>query len=84
LERYHQEVNRRINVVRIFPNREGCLRLVSALAMEQSEDWQTGHRYLPMDLLEGETIPVKITALTASPDLASAGSRNVFTRRWGT
>lgn len=60
LERYHQEVNRRTDVVRIFPNRASCLRLVSALAMEQSEDWLTGHRYLSMDLLEAETIPVQI------------------------
>ncbi|MGD2156154.1 MAG: transposase [Anaerolineales bacterium] len=66
LERYHQEVNRRTNVVRIFPNRASCLRLVSALAMEQSEDWLTGHRYLPIDLLEEETIPMQITAPSAS------------------
>jgi transposase-like protein len=26
-------------VVRIFPNREACLRLVTALAVEQSEEW---------------------------------------------
>jgi len=36
LEKYHQEVKRRTRVVRIFQNRRSCLRLVSALAMEQS------------------------------------------------
>jgi putative transposase len=39
-------------VVRIFPNRESCLRLVSALAIEQSEEWVTGRRYLDMRELE--------------------------------
>lgn len=44
LERLNQEIKRRSRVVRIFPNRESCLRLVSALAIEQSEDWVTGRR----------------------------------------
>jgi len=39
-------------VVRIFPNREACLRLVTALAVEQSEEWVTGRRYLDMRELE--------------------------------
>ncbi len=38
--------------MRIFPNREACLRLVSALAVEQSEEWVTGRRYLDMGDLE--------------------------------
>jgi putative transposase len=48
LERLNQEIKRRTRVVRIFPNREACLRLVSALAVEQSEEWLTGRRYLDM------------------------------------
>lgn len=39
-------------MVRIFPNRASCLRLVSALAVEQSEEWITGRRYLDMSELE--------------------------------
>lgn len=54
LERLHQELKRQSRVVRIFPNRESCLRLASALAMEQSEEWLTGHRYLTMTPLEEE------------------------------
>jgi putative transposase len=38
-------------VVRIFPNREACLRLVTALCVEQSEEWVTGRRYLDMEEL---------------------------------
>jgi putative transposase len=52
LERLNQEIKRRSRVVRIFPNRESCLRLVTALAVEQSEEWITGRRYLDMQELK--------------------------------
>ncbi len=52
LERLNQEIKRRTRVVRIFPNRGACLRLVTALAVEQSEEWVTGRRYLDMRELE--------------------------------
>jgi putative transposase len=52
LERLNQEIKRRSRVVRIFPNREACLRLVTALCVEQSEEWVTGRRYLDMRELE--------------------------------
>jgi transposase-like protein len=51
LERFNQELKRRTRVVRIFPNRGACLRLVTALAVEQSEEWLTGRRYLDMEEL---------------------------------
>jgi len=51
LERLNQEIKRRTRVVRIFPNKEACLRLVTALAVEQSEEWLTGRRYLDMEEL---------------------------------
>jgi len=51
LERLNQEIKRRSRVVRIFPNREACLRLVTALCVEQSEEWLTGRRYLDMEEL---------------------------------
>jgi len=50
LERLNQELTRRTRVVRIFPNRAAVERLVTALAMEQSEDWVSGRRYLDMDV----------------------------------
>ena len=52
LERLNQEIKRRTRVVRIFPNREACLRLVTALCVEQSEEWVSGRRYLDMGELE--------------------------------
>jgi transposase-like protein len=51
LERLNQEIKRRTRVVRIFPNREACSRLVTALAVEVSEEWLTGRRYLDMEEL---------------------------------
>jgi putative transposase len=51
LERLNQEIKRRTRVVRIFPNREACLLLVTALCVEQSEEWVTGRRYLDMEEL---------------------------------
>ena len=45
LERVNKEIKRRTRVVGVFPNEASCLRLVSALLMEISEDWQIGKRY---------------------------------------
>ena len=51
LERLNQELKRRTRVVRIFPNRAALLRLATALAMEHSEEWISGRRYLDMEPL---------------------------------
>jgi transposase-like protein len=48
LERLNEEVNRRTQVAGLFPNEGSVLRLVSAVLMEISEDWETGRRYLTM------------------------------------
>jgi hypothetical protein len=40
--------------MRFFPNREACLRLVTALAVETSEEWLTGRRYLDIEELKPE------------------------------
>ncbi len=48
LERLNQEIRRRTRVVGVFPNEAACLRLVSALAMETSDDWETGKLYLSL------------------------------------
>ena len=52
LERLNQEIKRRTRVVRIFPNRESCLRLITALCVEQSEEWVSGKSYLNMEELD--------------------------------
>jgi transposase-like protein len=48
LERQNQEFKRRTRVVRIFPNEQSCLRLVSALLIETSQEWM-GRLYLRME-----------------------------------
>ena len=46
LERVNQEIRRRTRVVGIFHNEAACLRLVSAVLMEISDDWEAGRVYL--------------------------------------
>ena len=64
LERFNEELERRTRVVGIFPNRKSLLRLLSALTMEQSEDWLTGHRYLDMSASYEETVSLVGAAFT--------------------
>jgi transposase-like protein len=45
LERVNKEIRRRTRVVGVFPNEASCLRLVSALLMEISEEWQIGKHF---------------------------------------
>ena len=45
LERINKEIRRRTRVVGVFPNEASCLRLVSALLMEISEEWQIGKHF---------------------------------------
>lgn len=46
VERLNQEIRRRTRVARLFPNEESLLRLVSAVLMEISDDWETDKRYV--------------------------------------
>lgn len=45
-ERVNREIKRRTRVVSVFPNARSLERLVTAILMEMSEDWQSGARYL--------------------------------------
>lgn len=49
LERINKELLRRTRVATLFPNDASLLRLVTAVLMEVTEDWETGRRYLSMD-----------------------------------
>lgn len=50
LERLNKEIKRRTRVCTLFPNEESLLRLVSAILMEQSEEWESNKCYI---ILEG-------------------------------
>lgn len=49
LERLNKEIKRRTRVATLFPNEASLLRLVSAMLMETSEDWEAGRTYLTME-----------------------------------
>jgi transposase-like protein len=49
LERLNRELKRRTRVAGLFPNEASALRLVSAVAMEISEEWETNRKYLTME-----------------------------------
>jgi transposase-like protein len=66
LERLNKEVKRRANVVGIFPNEASIRRLIGAVLMEQNEEWQLQHRYMPqhsMTEVTGESPQEGATAL---------------------
>jgi putative transposase len=46
LERINKELKRRTRVATLFPNDDSLLRLVSAVLIEISEDWETAKIYL--------------------------------------
>lgn len=49
LERINREIKRRTRVAGLFPNEASLLRLVSAVLMEISEEWETEKLYLRME-----------------------------------
>ena len=51
MERISQEIKRRTRVAALFPNEAALLRLVSAVLMEISEEWESEKIYLRMENL---------------------------------
>jgi transposase-like protein len=49
LERINKEIKRRTRVATLFPNEQSALRLVTAVLIEISEDWETNRTYLTME-----------------------------------
>lgn len=67
LERLNKEVKRRANVVGIFPNEASILRLIGAVLMEQNEDWQLQHRYMPQhSMTDIPGITTELNSLTVA------------------
>lgn len=52
MERLNREVRRRSRVAVLFPNVAACERLVTAVLMEISEEWETGRTYMRLDVEE--------------------------------
>lgn len=49
LERLNREARRRSRVAVLFPNVRSCERLVTAVLMGISEEWETSRTYLRLD-----------------------------------
>jgi putative transposase len=49
LERLNRELKRRTRVATLFPNDASLLRLVTAILVEVSEEWETGKRYVTFE-----------------------------------
>jgi putative transposase len=80
LERVHQEIKRRSNVIGIFPDDASVIRLVGAVLVEVHDDWQTtDRRYLSEGSMRHiDHPPPKEVTPTQTPQLPaaqSAGSR---------
>ena len=45
-ENLNRQIKRRTRVAGLFPNEKSVLRLVTAILMETSEEWETGKIYL--------------------------------------
>jgi transposase-like protein len=67
LERLNKEVKRRANVVGIFPNTDSILRLIGAVLMEQNEEWQLQHRYMPQHTMTDGVAEIADMAMASLP-----------------
>jgi transposase-like protein len=48
-ETLNTQIKRRTKVAGLFPNTDSILRLVTAILMEVSEEWETGKAYLKIN-----------------------------------
>ena len=72
LERLHEEVKRRADVVGIFPSEQSIIRLIGAVLLEQNDEWQLQHRYMQVEgmaglvppTIDGEATPLPSAQIT--------------------
>ena len=51
LERLNKEVKRRADVVGIFPNEDGIIRLIGAVLLDANDEWQLLSRYMQVEAM---------------------------------
>ena len=68
LERLNGEIKRRADVVGIFPNEEAVVRLISAILLEQNDEWATQRaRYMTLETMA----PLSDTPHVSLPERAA-------------
>lgn len=67
LERLNKEVKRRTHVVGVFPDQDAVIRLVGAVLLEISDDWQVGRRYFSLDSMRQLSQPEPLLGAEPSP-----------------
>lgn len=70
LERLNREIGRRTRLVGIFPSPASLLRLVTALLVEQDDDWQVDKRYIAESSM-GQLTPGALLTYHVQPQLLS-------------
>jgi transposase-like protein len=71
-ERLNREIRRRTDVVGIFPDRAGLVRLVGAVLAEQHDEWIEQRRYIGLDVLTRSDPPTAADADTSQEVILAA------------
>ena len=70
-ERLNKAVNRRADVVGIFPNEAAIVRLIGAVRLEANDEWQLQHRSMQTEAM-AELTPPRIDAVPIPNSTAAA------------
>jgi hypothetical protein len=87
LERLNAEINRRTNVVGIFPNDASIVRLVGAMMLEQNDEGSLNRRYMQLEGLQtlSDTVPTRLSAVARCvPRISALSWLWTYTMRWDT
>lgn len=87
LERPNKEVERRADVLGIFPNDGSIIRLIGAVLLEANDEWALQHRYIQIKAMaeltppSADTVPTQLSTVAASSKATSATPQSPPRRR---